>query len=325
MIIPTVFGQLTNDSIVVETDKLIYSDGDTIMIFGEVRDLYSGTPVSVIVKSPIDELVLIAQVEVSDNKTFSTEITAGGSLMNINGTYTVTAQYGTVNRSASTTFDFQTDSSQVCGPGTIYDSQSNSCILTFDDNPLTLQTDKQYYSHGELIIVTGNVKNITNSVISLVVKSPLKSVVIIDQLDTDEFGNFQTTLDTIDNMWKYDGSYTISIIYGEPEKTNQIKISLTGGVEYIPSYPTPPPEQQQLTLKQTQLNTINHQINSFETKLTNIQTTIDSQQVRLDKATLNNSTQRIDKLTTNIESMTALQNIYELLITLAQNQIILYS
>ena len=57
------FGQLTNDSIVVTTDKASYSSGETIVISGEVRDLYSGTPVSVIVKAPNGNLVSIAQVE----------------------------------------------------------------------------------------------------------------------------------------------------------------------------------------------------------------------------------------------------------------------
>ena len=84
-------------------------------------------------------------------------------------------------------------------------------------------------------------------------------------------------------------------------------------------------EEHSLYLTQKQLIAINYEITHFEKKLTNLQTTIDSQQVRLDRAILNNYQDRIDKLTTNIEGMTALQNIYELLIFVAQNQIILYS
>jgi predicted secreted protein with PEFG-CTERM motif len=68
--------------------------------------LYSGTPVSVIVKAPNGNLVSIAQVEVGADKKFSTEMTAGGALMKSEGAYTVTAQYGTANRSAETTFEF---------------------------------------------------------------------------------------------------------------------------------------------------------------------------------------------------------------------------
>ncbi len=100
------FGQLTNESIVVTTDKASYSEGETIVITGEVRDLYSGTPVSVIVKAPNGNLVSIAQIDVGADKKFSTEMTAGGALMKSEGAYIVTAQYGTVNRSAETTFEF---------------------------------------------------------------------------------------------------------------------------------------------------------------------------------------------------------------------------
>ncbi|AJW71584.1 PEFG-CTERM sorting domain-containing protein [Nitrosopumilus adriaticus] len=99
------FGQIQN-SIVVTTDKSSYSEGETILVTGEVRDLYSGTPVSVIVKAPNGNLVSIAQVTVGVDKKFSTEITAGGALMKAEGSYTITVQYGTENRSAEATFEF---------------------------------------------------------------------------------------------------------------------------------------------------------------------------------------------------------------------------
>ena len=99
------FGQIQS-SIVVTTDKSSYSEGETILVTGEVRDLYSGTPVSVIVKAPNGNLVSIAQVSVGADKKFSTEITAGGALMKAEGAYTITVQYGTENRSAETSFDF---------------------------------------------------------------------------------------------------------------------------------------------------------------------------------------------------------------------------
>jgi len=94
------------NSIFVETNKKSYVESETIVITGEVRDLYSGTPVSVIVKAPNGNLVSIAQIDVSADKKFSTEMTAGGALMKSEGAYIVTAQYGTVNRSAETTFSF---------------------------------------------------------------------------------------------------------------------------------------------------------------------------------------------------------------------------
>jgi len=99
------FGQIQS-SIVVTTDKASYSEGEIILVTGEVKDLYSGIPVSVIVKAPNGNLVSIAQITVGADKKFSTEVTAGGALMKAEGSYIITAQYGNENRSATTSFEF---------------------------------------------------------------------------------------------------------------------------------------------------------------------------------------------------------------------------
>ncbi len=100
-----VFGQIQNP-IDVTTDKSSYTEGETILVTGTVRDLYSGTPVSVIVTAPNGNLVEIAQLTVGADKKFSTEVTTGGSLIKIEGSYTITVTYGTENRSATTSFAF---------------------------------------------------------------------------------------------------------------------------------------------------------------------------------------------------------------------------
>ena len=86
-----------------------------IIVTGEVRDLYSGTPISVIVKAPNGNLVSIAQISVGADKKFSTEIAAGGALMKTEGIYTITVQYGTENRSATTSFEFGGSTSSGTG------------------------------------------------------------------------------------------------------------------------------------------------------------------------------------------------------------------
>ena len=97
------FGQIQN-SISVTTDKTSYSDGETIRVTGEVRDLYQGTPVSLIVKND-NAIVALAQLTVGSDKKFSAEIIAGGT-MNTAGTYTVEVTYGTQNRIATASFEF---------------------------------------------------------------------------------------------------------------------------------------------------------------------------------------------------------------------------
>jgi len=98
-------GQI-QDSIVVTTDKASYSEGEIILITGEVKDLYSGTPVSVIVTAPNGNIVSIAQVTVGVDKKFSTEVTAGGALMKAEGLYIIAVQYGNASRSAEVSFEF---------------------------------------------------------------------------------------------------------------------------------------------------------------------------------------------------------------------------
>ena len=100
------FGQIQN-SISVTTDKTSYSDGEIIMVSGEVRDLYSGFDVSVVVMSPDgNNRVYLDQVKVGADKKFSSEFTAGGGLMKQMGEYELTVTYGSVTRTATTSFEF---------------------------------------------------------------------------------------------------------------------------------------------------------------------------------------------------------------------------
>jgi predicted secreted protein with PEFG-CTERM motif len=97
---------LSLSGINVKTDKESYNDGDTVVISGQVRDLLSGTPVSLQVFAANGNLVTIEQIDISPDKTFSTEIFAGGGLWKSKGTYTVKVLYGTQSRTAETTFEF---------------------------------------------------------------------------------------------------------------------------------------------------------------------------------------------------------------------------
>src|SRR5712692_5780418 len=68
----------TGVPITVTTDKASYNDGDKLTISGTTQDFISGTPVSVIVRNPIGNVVEIAQVDLGSDRTYSTTITIGG-------------------------------------------------------------------------------------------------------------------------------------------------------------------------------------------------------------------------------------------------------
>ena len=112
-----VFGQI-QDTIVVTTDKSSYSEGDSIMVTGEVKVLLGGEALSLIVKAPNGNIVSVDQLTVGSDKKFSTDLTAGGSLMRSDGTYTIIVQYGSQSRTAETTFSFSGSKTSSGGQGT---------------------------------------------------------------------------------------------------------------------------------------------------------------------------------------------------------------
>lgn len=117
--------------IIVKTDMESYVDGDTVMISGQVRDLLSGTPVSLQVFAANGNLVTIQQLDVSPDKTFSTEISAGGALWKSKGTYTVKVLYGTQSRTAEATFDFGGSTGGTTKPSTTVKVDRTNFVLSY--------------------------------------------------------------------------------------------------------------------------------------------------------------------------------------------------
>ena len=99
------FGQIVNP-ISVTTDKTSYDDGDKVLVTGVVRELLSGTPISLIVTAPNGNRVLLDQLDVGLDKKYSAEFVVGGPLMRSGGTYTIEVTYGSQTRTAETTFTF---------------------------------------------------------------------------------------------------------------------------------------------------------------------------------------------------------------------------
>src|SRR5574338_882060 len=105
----------SNDAITVTTDKPSYNDGDKVTISGSTRDYISDTPVTVTIRSPIGNVVKFDQLELGTDKTYSTSITAGGSLWQAAGTYEILVQFGSKDRSVQTTFQFSGSSAGGIG------------------------------------------------------------------------------------------------------------------------------------------------------------------------------------------------------------------
>ncbi len=150
------------------------------------------------------------------------------ALLTIVGTLTITSAYAIG------------DIPEACVGCSMEDAKALAKQSLLAATPISVWTDKTDYGHSDMIIVTGQVANIsTGFPVTITVVSPLNSIITIDQVNVAEDGTFGTTLNTAGAIWKYDGTYTIKVNYGSAEKSNSAKVVLTGGVEYIPNYSTP--------------------------------------------------------------------------------------
>jgi predicted secreted protein with PEFG-CTERM motif len=148
----------STSQITVTTDKPSYSDGDKITISGTTRDYISGTPVSMIIRNPIGNVVFISQVDLVADKTYSTTITAGGGLWEAAGTYSVLVQFGSQDRIATTAFQFSGSKALTHPQNTIpVDGTSFSILYTITNGKVTdIKADVQSKSLIVSIQTTGD-------------------------------------------------------------------------------------------------------------------------------------------------------------------------
>ncbi|MDE1830382.1 MAG: copper-binding protein, partial [Thaumarchaeota archaeon] len=92
-------------SIKVTTNQPTYADGDQMVISGTVSTQLN-VPISIVVRDPSNNIVLIGQVTPNQDDTFSTTVTAGGGLWTATGTYEVDVTYGSKDNTAKATFQF---------------------------------------------------------------------------------------------------------------------------------------------------------------------------------------------------------------------------
>ena len=134
---------------------------------------------------------------------------------------------------------------QACVGCSMEDARATANEMLLDDIPVSVWTDKTSYGHSDMIMVNGQVANVASGFpVTITVVSPLNSIVTVDQITVTDDGSFETTLNTAGAMWKYDGTYTIKANYGSADKKNSVKVELTGGVAYKPTYETPTTSKQ---------------------------------------------------------------------------------
>ena len=82
----------------VETDKAVYDHDSTITVTGQVANVIPGNvPITITVMSPMASLVTIDQFNVSNDGSFMTTMSTAGNLWKYDGTYTIQANYGSLD------------------------------------------------------------------------------------------------------------------------------------------------------------------------------------------------------------------------------------
>jgi predicted secreted protein with PEFG-CTERM motif len=78
----------------VWTDRSVYDHESIIIVQGQVANLRLGTPVTLTVLGPTNNVVTVQQVDVEADNTFMTSLNTAGNLWKQNGTYIIRVQYG---------------------------------------------------------------------------------------------------------------------------------------------------------------------------------------------------------------------------------------
>jgi len=90
----TVYAQVSPSIISVESDDDNYYEGEIIKISGKITTTISDTPVTLQIFTGNGDLVNIAQINISEQNTFSHSLLAKGPLWQKQGEYTIKASYG---------------------------------------------------------------------------------------------------------------------------------------------------------------------------------------------------------------------------------------
>lgn len=85
----------------VWTDRTEYNHDDVIMVKGQVANVALGFPVTITVENPLNTIVAVDQLDVAKDGSFETVISTAGQSWKYNGAYTITANYGTNEKSNS--------------------------------------------------------------------------------------------------------------------------------------------------------------------------------------------------------------------------------
>ena len=82
----------------VEADQSVYEHDTKIIVTGQVANVIPGdVPITLTVVNPLNSLVTIDQINVSNDGSFTTSVSTAGNLWKYDGTYTIKVNYGSLD------------------------------------------------------------------------------------------------------------------------------------------------------------------------------------------------------------------------------------
>ena len=107
-----------------------------------------------------------------------------------------------------------------------------------ENQSLTITTEKESYSAGEPIQITGLVESkVSDFKVTLRVFNPMNNLITIDELDVNDDGTFNGEISTsIGGLWEKDGTYTIIANYYASEVSTiqfEYGVMISAGVQDV--------------------------------------------------------------------------------------------
>ena len=209
----------------VWTEKTEYGHNDIIMIEGQVANVASGFPVTMTVVSPLNSIITVDQITVSEDGSFETTLNTTGAMWKYDGTYTIKVNYGSAEKSNKVqveltggvghTPNYETQpSTKQCGvndlsasgqcipysisggtiTGTTLNTDDNSIVVSInaeDDGILTVSPSKTVQEGIFMVLVDGeewdDVEIVANKV-TVMFPAGAETIEIIGTYVIPEFG-----------------------------------------------------------------------------------------------------------------------------------------
>jgi predicted secreted protein with PEFG-CTERM motif len=200
--------KISGEGITITTDKAQYYNGETVSITGEVDGYESGKTLALIVRSPIDDVIIANEVNVDSDGVFFHTFMTGGDAWNYDGDFKLFFIYD----SDTTQYNIRImESDQPVAIDRDIEEVRKEII---DRIYINIETDKTHYDKGDIITINGKVRHFhSHTPITLMIISPNESIVFIDQINVSRFKEFTTSFIADGNI-KIPGEYIVDATYG---------------------------------------------------------------------------------------------------------------